>query len=97
MVMNAKPVAAAMATSGRLMPRRHPERQPSQQRRTAPVSRNKLSIHTGTSGTTRAELSDFLKTRRARISPATVGLPNRQRRRTPGCVERKSPTSRAWD
>ena len=33
---------------------------------------------------TRAELSGFLKSRRARISPATVGLPNGRRRRTPG-------------
>jgi hypothetical protein len=32
----------------------------------------------------RAELSDFLRTRRARLSPDDVGLPNGNRRRTPG-------------
>jgi transcriptional regulator with XRE-family HTH domain len=32
----------------------------------------------------RAELSDFLRTRRARLSPEDVGLPNGSRRRTPG-------------
>jgi hypothetical protein len=32
----------------------------------------------------RQELSNFLRTRRARISPADVGLPAAQRRRTPG-------------
>jgi len=32
----------------------------------------------------RQELSDFLRTRRARISPAEVGLPPGPRRRTPG-------------
>jgi transcriptional regulator with XRE-family HTH domain len=32
----------------------------------------------------RAELSDFLRTRRARLSPDDVGLPNGSRRRTPG-------------
>jgi transcriptional regulator with XRE-family HTH domain len=32
----------------------------------------------------RQELGDFLRTRRARISPEQVGLPIRQRRRTPG-------------
>jgi transcriptional regulator with XRE-family HTH domain len=30
------------------------------------------------------ELADFLKTRRAKISPSQVGLPVRTRRRTPG-------------
>jgi transcriptional regulator with XRE-family HTH domain len=30
------------------------------------------------------ELSDFLKTRRARLNPKDVGLPNTSRRRTPG-------------
>jgi transcriptional regulator with XRE-family HTH domain len=44
----------------------------------------KMSIYPGTATTTRAELSDFLKSRRARISPATVGRQNGQRRRTPG-------------
>src|SRR3954453_21724640 len=38
----------------------------------------------GIDTTTRGELSDFLKSRRARISPASVGLPSRARRRTPG-------------
>src|ERR1700677_2538457 len=32
----------------------------------------------------RKELSDFLRTRRARISPADQGFPAAQRRRTPG-------------
>jgi transcriptional regulator with XRE-family HTH domain len=32
----------------------------------------------------RAELSDFLRTRRARLAPEDVGLPNGSRRRTPG-------------
>lgn len=32
----------------------------------------------------RQELADFLRTRRARLSPAEVGLPARGRRRTPG-------------
>src|SRR5690242_10792608 len=40
--------------------------------------------YSGIDTTTRAELSDFLKSRRARISPASVGLPSRSRRRTPG-------------
>ncbi|HLH25128.1 MAG TPA: helix-turn-helix transcriptional regulator [Chloroflexota bacterium] len=43
-----------------------------------------MSSYPGTDATTRAELGDFLKSRRARILPATVGLPNRSRRRTPG-------------
>jgi transcriptional regulator with XRE-family HTH domain len=43
-----------------------------------------MSVYPGTDATTRAELSEFLKSRRARISPATVGLPNGRRRRTPG-------------
>lgn len=34
--------------------------------------------------TTREELSEFLKSRRGRIAPTTVGLPNGRRRRTPG-------------
>lgn len=33
---------------------------------------------------TRESLADFLKTRRARLSPTDVGLPNGSRRRTPG-------------
>lgn len=32
----------------------------------------------------RDELRDFLRTRRARLSPSDVGLPNAGRRRTPG-------------
>jgi transcriptional regulator with XRE-family HTH domain len=43
-----------------------------------------MSAYPGSSTTTRAELSDFLKSRRARISPATVGRQIGQRRRTPG-------------
>jgi transcriptional regulator with XRE-family HTH domain len=43
-----------------------------------------MSIYPGIKSTTQAELSEFLKTRRARISPATLGLPNGRRRRTPG-------------
>jgi transcriptional regulator with XRE-family HTH domain len=43
-----------------------------------------MSTYAGTDTTTRAALSDFLKSRRARIAPATVGLPNGSRRRTPG-------------
>src|ERR671929_266244 len=43
-----------------------------------------MSDYPGTAATTRAELSEFLKSRRARISPAAVGLPSGRRRRTPG-------------
>src|SRR5947209_20590208 len=43
-----------------------------------------MSIYPGTGATSRTELSDFLKSRRARISPETVGLPPGRRRRTPG-------------
>src|SRR5215472_18412446 len=32
----------------------------------------------------RQALADFLRTRRARLQPAEVGLPDRSRRRTPG-------------
>jgi hypothetical protein len=32
----------------------------------------------------RHELSDFLRTRRARITPAAIGFPTAHRRRTPG-------------
>ncbi len=32
----------------------------------------------------RQALADFLRTRRARLQPAEVGLPARNRRRTPG-------------
>lgn len=43
-----------------------------------------MASYPGISDTTRAELSEFLKSRRARISPISAGLPNRGRRRTPG-------------
>src|SRR5438094_10512197 len=43
-----------------------------------------MSTYPGINATTRSELSAFLKSRRARISPTTVGLPNGRRRRTPG-------------
>src|ERR671932_751049 len=43
-----------------------------------------MTSYPGTDATTRVELSEFLKSRRARISPATVGLPAGRRRRTPG-------------
>src|SRR5438309_10850073 len=43
-----------------------------------------MSVYPGIATTTRAELSGFLKSRRARIAPGTVGLPNGRRRRTPG-------------
>jgi transcriptional regulator with XRE-family HTH domain len=43
-----------------------------------------MSSYPGTVTTSQAELSEFLKNRRARISPVTVGLPNGRRRRTPG-------------
>jgi transcriptional regulator with XRE-family HTH domain len=48
------------------------------------VSCYKMSSYPGINATTREELSNFLKSRRARISPATVGLQNGHRRRTPG-------------
>ena len=60
------------------------------------VSCYKMPIYPGTSTTTRAELSDFLKSRRARLTPATVGRQNGQRRRTPACGVRRSPTWREW-
>lgn len=43
-----------------------------------------MPSYPGIGATTRSELSSFLKSRRARISPATVGLQNGHRRRTPG-------------
>jgi len=43
-----------------------------------------MSSSPSSRSTTRADLSDFLKSRRARISPKTVGLPNGRRRLTPG-------------
>lgn len=45
---------------------------------------DQMSNYPGTETTARAVLSDFLKSRRARISPASVGLLNGARRRTPG-------------
>jgi hypothetical protein len=45
----------------------------------------KMANYPGIRATTnRTELSSFLRSRRARISPGTVGLPNGRRRRTPG-------------
>src|SRR2546421_6930260 len=38
----------------------------------------------GTDAAARAELSSFLKSRRARFAPTNVGLPSKTRRRTPG-------------
>jgi transcriptional regulator with XRE-family HTH domain len=43
-----------------------------------------MGTYPGITATTRGELSEFLKSRRARISPASAGIPNRGRRRTPG-------------
>src|SRR5215208_4596478 len=43
-----------------------------------------MPTYHGIDTTTRGELSDFLKSRRARISPASVGRHGRSRRRTPG-------------
>jgi transcriptional regulator with XRE-family HTH domain len=43
-----------------------------------------MCSYPSTDSATRAELSDFLKSRRARISPASLGLRTRSRRRTPG-------------
>ena len=37
----------------------------------------------------RFELSDFLRTRRAKIVPSDVGLADGARRRTPACGARK--------
>ena len=48
------------------------------------ISCYKVSIYPGTTSTTRGELSEYLKSRRGRINPARVGLPNGRRRRTPG-------------
>ncbi len=48
------------------------------------ISCYKMSNYASTDTTTLAALSDFLKSRRARISPATVGIQKRSRRRTPG-------------
>ena len=44
----------------------------------------KMSVYPGIKSTSQSELSQFLKSRRARISPTTLGLPNGRRRRTPG-------------
>src|SRR2546428_11883382 len=44
----------------------------------------KMSVYPGISSTSQSELSQFLKSRRARISPTTLGLPSGRRRRTAG-------------
>lgn len=43
-----------------------------------------MPVYPGIDATTRAELGKFLKSRRARLSPVSVGLPDGPRRRTPG-------------
>ncbi|TME54210.1 MAG: helix-turn-helix domain-containing protein, partial [Chloroflexi bacterium] len=43
-----------------------------------------MSVYPGINSTSQSELSQFLKSRRARISPTALGLPNGRRRRTPG-------------
>jgi transcriptional regulator with XRE-family HTH domain len=43
-----------------------------------------MPTYTGSDNTRVAELGAFLKSRRARLAPADVGLPNGFRRRTPG-------------
>ncbi|MBJ7602594.1 MAG: helix-turn-helix domain-containing protein [Candidatus Dormibacteraeota bacterium] len=43
-----------------------------------------MSSYPGSETTTRQELSAFLKSRRARLNPETIGLRNGRRRRTPG-------------
>ncbi len=43
-----------------------------------------VGVTAATSATRRAELARFLRTRRARLTPAAVGLPDGVRRRTPG-------------
>lgn len=43
-----------------------------------------MSAYPGIETATRAELSEFLKSRRARVSPESAGLPSGRRRRTPG-------------
>ena len=48
------------------------------------ISCYKMPIYPGTETTTRVELSEFLKSRRGRISPTAAGLQQGQRRRTPG-------------
>src|ERR1700759_5392086 len=35
-------------------------------------------------GTSRSELGNFLRSRRAKLNPKSVGLPDRRRRRAPG-------------
>src|SRR5947209_19884700 len=44
----------------------------------------KMSVDPGIKSASQSELSQFLKSRRARISPTTLGLPSGRRRRTPG-------------
>jgi transcriptional regulator with XRE-family HTH domain len=43
-----------------------------------------MAVYTGTTTTRLKELGSFLQTRRARLTPEAVGLPNGLRRRTPG-------------
>src|SRR5207244_2662975 len=44
----------------------------------------KMSVYPGINSTSQSELSQFLKSRRARISPTALGLAKRRRRRAPG-------------
>src|SRR5258708_39304857 len=50
----------------------------------APPNGNRMTRTERNALQRRAELADFLRTRRASISPADVGLPNGGRPRTPG-------------
>jgi transcriptional regulator with XRE-family HTH domain len=43
-----------------------------------------MSVYAGTETTRKSELASFLRERRGRLQPETVGLPNGSRRRTPG-------------
>lgn len=48
------------------------------------TERNSVGLSVWKGGTRRTELSDFLRTRRAKIAPSDVGLADGPRRRTPG-------------
>ena len=48
------------------------------------TDRNSVGLSVWKGGTRRTELSDFLRTRRAKIAPSDVGLADGPRRRTPG-------------
>src|SRR5204862_961012 len=48
------------------------------------VSCYKMPVYAGTETTRKSELASFLRERRGRLQPETVGLPNGSRRRTPG-------------